>query len=359
MYGYAITRHGEPLEKITKPTPVPEGREVLVAVTHAGVCHSDLHLQEGGYDLGSRGSLDFASRGMKLPFFPGHEVVGKVVSWGPDAEDAGLTKGDLRLVFPWIGCGTCESCRADEQNMCLNMISMGAHIDGGFATHVLVPDFRYLIDIEGIDPALAATYACSGVTVYGGIKKFMPIRPKEMVVVVGAGGLGLNAVSMLQAVGHDQICVVDTSEDKLQLAKAQGALHTVLAGKDGAATTAAISEACAGRVFYILDTVNAGATASFAFDALSKGGKLVQIGLFGGELCVPLPLMPAKALTLQGSYVGGLADIREVIALAKKGLLPPIPLTCRPLEDASDALDDLRGGRVSGRVILVNDDAES
>lgn len=357
MEGYAITRHGEPLEKITKPTPVPKGREVLVAVTHAGVCHSDLHLQEGNYDLGSRGTLEFASRGISLPFIPGHEVVGRVVSWGPDAAEAGLSVGATRLVFPWIGCGVCESCLADQQNLCLNMTSIGAHMDGGYATHILVPDYRYLIDIEGIDPALAATYACSGVTVYGGIRKFEPLRADEMVVVVGAGGLGLNAISMLKAIGHDKICVVDNSPEKLELAKAQGATETVLAGNDGATTTAAIVNACSGRVFYILDTVNSGPTAEFSFNALSKGGKIVQIGLFGGELRIPLPLMPAKAVTLQGSYVGGLADIREVIALAKQGRLPAIPIDHRPLDQASNALDDLRRGKVSGRVILVNDAA--
>ena len=352
MEAYAIVKHGEPLEKLSLPTPVPTGREVLVAVTHSGICHSDLHLIEGSYDLGSRGSLNLAMRGLKLPLIPGHEVVGKVVSWGPDADGEGLNAGDVRLVFPWVGCGNCPRCRADEQNLCLSMRPMGLAVDGGYATHVLVSDPKYLLDIDGLDPAVAATYACSGVTVFGAIRKLMPLDPEETVVVIGSGGLGLNAISLLRALGHERICAVDTGQPKLDAALAQGASQTVLAG-DCAATVANINQACGGRVFSIIDTVNASATAEFAFDALSKGGKLIQVGLFGGELRLPLPLMPAKAATLQGSYVGGLGELREVVALAKRGLMPDIPVTPCGLDDVNDALGELRDGNVIGRMVLV------
>ena len=103
----------------------------------------------------------------------------------------------------------------------------------------------------------------------------------------------------------------------------------------------------------IIDTVNASATAEFAFDALSKGGKLIQVGLFGGELKLPLALMPAKAATLQGSYVGGLGELREVLALARRGLMPDIPVTPCALDDVNEALADLRDGKVIGRMVLV------
>lgn len=356
MEGYAIVRHGEPLEHITLPTPVPVGREVLVAVTHAGVCHSDLHLIEGGYDLGSRGMLDLAKRGLKLPMIPGHEIVGRVVSWGPDADASELKVGDVRLVFPWVGCGICARCRQDEQNLCLTTKPIGMATNGGYATHVLVPEAKFLLDIEGLDPALASTYACSGVTVYGAIRKVMPLVAEEMVVVIGSGGLGLNAVVILRALGHEHVCVVDNSAAKLEAARQQGAEKTVLATDDLAATTAAIVEACGGVVWSIIDTVNGSKTAHFAFDALSKGGKLIQVGLFGGELKLPLPLMPAKSATLRGSYVGSLVELREVIALAKSGALPAIPIACRPLSEANAALHDLHDGKVVGRIVLITKD---
>ncbi|VWX49957.1 alcohol dehydrogenase [Novosphingobium sp. 9U] len=355
MEAYAIIQHGRPLEKVSRPTPVPVGREVLVAVTHSGICHSDLHVIEGHYDLGSRGDLELGKRGLTLPLIPGHEVVGKVVSWGPEADGQGLVAGDLKLVFPWVGCGECSRCRADEQNLCLSTRPMGLVTDGGYGTHVLVSDPKYLLDIEGLDPAVAATYACSGVTVFSAIRKLMPLDHAETIVVIGAGGLGLNAISLLRALGHERICAVDTGQSKLDAAVAQGAASVVLADGDSASTVAKIAAACDGRVFSIIDTVNASPTAEFAFDALSKGGKLVQVGLFGGELKLPLPLMPAKSATLQGSYVGGLAELREVVSLAKQGLMPAIPVTPRNLDDVNEALDELRDGRVIGRMVIVLD----
>ena len=357
MEAYAIVQHGKPLEKVSRPTPVPTGRQVLVGVTHSGICHSDLHLIEGRYDLGSRGDLNLAMRGLKLPLVPGHEIVGKVVSWGPEAAGEGLTVGDVKLVFPWVGCGDCKRCRADEQNLCLAMRPMGLAVDGGYASHVLVSDPKYLLDIDGLDPSVAATYACSGVTVFGAIRKLMPFDPDDTIVVIGAGGLGLNAISLLRALGHERICAIDTGPAKLHAALTQGASCVVLADGDAASTVAKIGEACRGMVFSIIDTVNASSTAEFAFDALSKGGKLIQIGLFGGELKLPLPLMPAKAATLQGSYVGGLAELREVVALAKRGLMPDIPVTPCALDEVNDALDDLRDGKVIGRIVLVLGDA--
>lgn len=359
MEAYAIVQHGKPLEKLSRPTPVPTGREVLVAVTHSGICHSDLHVIEGSYDLGSRGLLDLAKRGLKLPLIPGHEVVGKIVSWGPDAQGDGLNAGDVKLVFPWVGCGECPRCRADEQNLCLSTRPMGLAVDGGYGTHVIVSDPKYLLDIGDLDPAVAATYACSGVTVFGAIKKLMPLDPEDTIVVIGAGGLGLNAISLLRALGHEAICAVDTGQAKLDAALAQGASLVILADGDTASTVAKIGEACGGRVLSIIDTVNASATAEFAFDALSKGGKLIQVGLFGGELKLPLALMPAKAATLQGSYVGGLGELREVLALAKRGLMPDIPVTPCALDDVNAALADLRDGKVIGRMVLVIGDQAS
>lgn len=357
MEAYAIVQHGKPLEKLSRPTPVPTGREVLVAVTHSGICHSDLHVIEGSYDLGSRGLLDLAKRGLKLPLIPGHEVVGTVVAWGPEAQGAGLNVGDVKLVFPWVGCGECPRCRADEQNLCLSTRPMGLAVDGGYGTHVIVSDPKYLLDIGDLDPAVAATYACSGVTVFGAIKKLMPLDPEDTIVVIGAGGLGLNAISLLRALGHEAICAVDTGQAKLDAALAQGASLVVLADGDPAATGMKIGEACGGRVLSIIDTVNASTTAEFAFDALSKGGKLIQVGLFGGELKLPLALMPAKAATLQGSYVGGLGELREVLALARRGLMPDIPVTPCALDDVNEALADLRDGKVIGRMVLVIGDA--
>ena len=352
MRAWAVTEHGKPLQEIELPTPEPTGDQVLLEVTHAGVCHSDLHIWEGVYDMGSRGELRMADRGMKLPLAMGHEIVGRVLKCGPDAVGH-AQPGDHRIVFPWVGCGTCASCRDDEENMCSAGRSLGVYQHGGYATHVLATHWKHLVAFDGIDPALAATYACSGITVYSAIMKILPLAAHEPIVIVGAGGLGLNAIAVLKALGHNRICAVDVSDEKLAAARTQGATDTILATDD--TTTRRIIETCGGPVAAIIDLVNGTQTARFALDALRKGGKLIQVGLFGGEMTVPLPLMPIKALTIQGSYVGNVKELRALVAIAQRGTLPAIPLTLQPLASANTALNRLRAGQVTGRVILTGE----
>jgi propanol-preferring alcohol dehydrogenase len=107
----------------------------------------------------------------------------------------------------------------------------------------------------------------------------------------------------------------------------------------------------------VIDLVNGTETAQFAFDALTKGGRLVQVGLFGGELTVPLPLMAMRALTVQGSYVGNPKELRALVALAQSGKLGSIPIQREPLRNADSALQRLRSGQVTGRIVLTADAA--
>lgn len=351
MRAWAVVETGKPLQEIEMPTPEPKGAEVLLEVTHAGVCHSDLHIWEGEYDLGSRGKMRLTDRGVVLPLAMGHEIVGRVVKLGPEAEGQGTKVGDLRVVYPWVGCGKCAVCQKDEENMCLTPRSLGVYQNGGYATHVLATHVKHLVDIEGVDPALAATYACSGITVYSAINKLMPIDPSEPIVLVGAGGLGLNAIAILKALGHKRICAVDVDQKKLDAAKEQGATETVLASNEG--TTQRIVEACGGPVAGVIDLVNGTQTSRFAFDALRKGGKLVQVGLFGGEMQIPLPLMPIRAITIQGSYVGNVKELRALIDIAKKGQIPAIPVEKQPQKNADAVLNRLKNGQITGRVVLV------
>ncbi|MGG5885540.1 alcohol dehydrogenase [Falsiroseomonas sp. HC035] len=353
MKAWAVVEAGKPLQEIEMPTPEPTGKQVLLEVTHAGVCHSDLHIWEGEYDLGSRGTMKLSDRGVVLPLAMGHEVVGRVLKWGPEA--TGLKVGETKLVFPWVGCGHCARCLAEEDNMCLQGKALGVFQNGGYATHILVPEPRHLIEIGDLDPALAATYACSGVTVYSAINKVMPMPPEAPIVVVGAGGLGLSAISVLKAMGHRNIVCVDIGEDKLASAKAAGATATVLAtGED---TAQRIMQAAGAPVEAVIDLVNGSTTARFAFDALTKGGKLIQVGLFGGELALPLPLMAMRALTVRGSYVGDPKELRALVKLARGGTLPAIPITKEPLRNADNALQRLRAGKVTGRIVLTADAA--
>lgn len=348
MRAWAVVTNGAPLQEIELPTPDPKGTEVLLEVSHCGVCHSDLHIWEGSYDIGGGRKISLKDRGVVLPLAMGHEIVGRVVKLGPEAQ--GVALGARRIVFPWVGCGTCAKCLAEEDNMCLTPRSIGVYQHGGYATHVLAPHPRHLVDPGALDPAVAATYACSGITVYSAIRKVMPLAPDEPAVVVGAGGLGMNAIAVLKALGHANIVVVDVSAEKRAAALAAGATATVDgSGESVAREIMAVSD---GPVAAIIDLVNGTASARFSFDALRKGGKLVQVGLFGGELALPLPLMAIRALTVQGSYVGNPKELRELVALAESGKLQALPVSTVPQREANAALMRLRDGKVTGRLVL-------
>lgn len=356
MRAWAVVENGQPLKEIELPTPEPKGTEVLLEVTHCGVCHSDLHIWEGYYDVGGGQKMSLKDRGVVLPLAMGHEIVGRVTKLGPDAK--GVKVGDLRIVFPWLGCGTCETCLAEEDNMCANAArSLGVFQNGGYGTHVVAPHPRHLVDPGSLDPAVAATYACSGITVYSAIKKAMPMPADAPIVLVGAGGLGLNAIAVLKALKHRNIVSVDISAEKREAALKAGATKVVDGSGDGAAVTQRILDACGGPVPAVIDLVNGTATARFAFGALAKGGKLIQVGLFGGELMLPLPIMAMRALTVRGSYVGNPKELRELVQLAQEGSLEALPVATVPQNQAHDALMRLRDGKVTGRLVLKADAA--
>ncbi len=348
MRAWAVVENGADLQEIELPTPEPTGKQVLLEVTHCGVCHSDLHIWEGYYDIGGGKRMSLKDRGVTLPLAMGHEIVGRVVKLGPEA--SGVKIGDVRIVFPWVGCGHCERCLAEEDNMCLQGRSLGVYQNGGYATHVLAMEPRHLVDPGTVDPALAATYACSGITVYSAIKKVMPLPPDTPIVLVGAGGLGLNAIAVLKAMGHRNIISVDLSDEKRAVAMAAGATATVDGTGEGVAER--IMQAAGGPVRAVIDLVNGTATARFAFAALAKGGRLVQVGLFGGDLTVVLPIMAMRELTVGGSYVGNPKELRELVALAQDGTLKPLPYSTVPMAQANDALMRLKNGKITGRVVL-------
>ena len=349
MDAWAVVENGKPLAKIEKPTPEPTGTEILIEVTHCGVCHSDLHFWEGFYELGGGKRMMLSERGVTLPRAIGHEILGRVAKLGPDAE--GVAVGDRRIVYPWLGCGLCARCRAGEDNMCLKQRSLGVLQDGGFASHVVVPHSRYLVDPGDVDPAVAATFGCSGITVLSAIRKAMPLEPNEPIVLVGAGGLGLSAIAMLRALGHEAIISIDLSPEKRVAAIQAGATAVV----DGTAADVpqAIMAAAGGPVMAVLDFVNGSATAQWAMAALAKGGKMIQVGVFGGELNLSLIGLIFRATTIMGSNTGNPADLREVARLAREGKLAPIPITTLPRDEANAALMRLRDGRVTGRLVLT------
>ena len=344
MISYQIVEHGRPLQKVLSSTPVPKGSEVLVRVTRAGVCHSDLHIWEGYFDLGGGKRFYVKERGCVPPFTLGHEPLGIVEALGPRAR--GVKVGQKRLVYPWIGCGKCAVCKAGQENYCVSGTRfLGVNCPGAYATHLLVPDPKYLVDVGAIDDAFAATLACSALTAYSAAAKLPPMGAKDEVAVLGCGGLGLIGISVLREKGVRNIVACDVDDAKLAAASKLGAKRTV---NTRAADAARELQGIAGA----LDFVGAAATAALGIAALRKGGRYVICGLYGGELVHPLPPIAQRAIGIIGSYVGNLQELREVVALAKRGKLKPLPVETRPAAEANAALEDLKAGRVLGRVVL-------
>ena len=349
MRCYCVTHHGQPLELVERPLPQPQGTEVLLKVSAAGVCHTDLHLWEGHYDLGGGKKLTLAERGIKPPLTLSHEIVGKVVGAG---EAAGpVAPGRSVLVHPWIGCGECAACRRGEENLCIKPQSLGVVRPGGFAEYVIVPHPRYLVDIDGLDDAEAAPLACAGVTTYSALKKLGARIETDPVVIIGAGGLGLMAIEVLKALGGKGAIVVDLDPVKREAALAAGAMQAIDARAPDA--VAQIQQATGGGARAVLDLVGATPTVTLAIACSARGGHIVICGLMGGDLTLALPVIPMRPLTLQGSYVGTLQELRELVTLAQRRTMKPIPVTRRPLAEANDALMALHEGRIVGRTILV------
>jgi D-arabinose 1-dehydrogenase-like Zn-dependent alcohol dehydrogenase len=344
MISYQIAEHGKPLQRVTLDTPKPQGTEVLVRVTRSGVCHSDLHIWEGYFELGGGKRFYVKERGCIPPFTLGHEPFGIVEALGPKAK--GVKVGQKRLVHPWIGCGKCAVCKAGQDNYCVSGSRiLGVNRAGAYSTHVLVPDPKYLVDASGIDEAFAATLACSGLTAYSAAAKLPPLTKGDRVAVIGCGGVGLAGVSVLRAKGVKNIVACDIDAKKLETARGLGAKESVdTRAPDAAQKLAGIAGA--------IDFVGTQATAALGIAALRKGGRYVLVGLHGGELVHPLPPIAQRAIGIVGSYVGNLQELKEVVALAKKKKLKPLPVETRPGDRANAALEDLNAGRVAGRIVL-------
>ena len=184
MKSARIVKPKESLEVKELETPKAKGSQVLIKVQSSGVCHSDIHLWEGGYEGIEGQFLKTTDRGVKYPLTPGHEIAGIVDSLGEEAQ--GFTKHEKVLVYPWIGEGLCPACRSGEENLCDKPRSLGIYMDGGYAEYVLVPSYKYLIKMDDkMDADASATLSCSALTSYGAVKN-ANIKPYDNVVIVGA-----------------------------------------------------------------------------------------------------------------------------------------------------------------------------
>ena len=220
----SLVAYGAPLCESVVDCPKPQGSEVLIRVERCGVCHSDLHVQDGYFKLGGDKKLDI-SAGRTLPFTLGHEIAGVIECTGPAAAGS-VESGRPVAVYPWIGCGQCAACARGEENICAAPRHLGIQVDGGYATHVLVPHPRYLLDYAPLSASFAGMLMCSGLTAYAALMRLAANSAHAAhgpVLLVGMGAVGMMGLALARNMLPHPPIVADIDPRKREAALAAGA----------------------------------------------------------------------------------------------------------------------------------------
>jgi propanol-preferring alcohol dehydrogenase len=326
----------QPLNIEDIPRPEPGPGEVLIKIEAAGVCHSDLHIAEGDWPQ--------LAAIVKRPLVLGHEVVGRVVKTGPEVKS--LEVGD-RVGVPWIywSCGECEICKDGNENLCPSQIITGGTVDGGFAEFIKAKASHATKVPTPLTSEEAAPLFCAGVTVYRALKR-AEIKHGQRTAIFGVGGLGHLALQIAVAFGAE-VWAVDVDDHKLEFAKQLGAHHVI-----NAATSEVVKELRkVGRVHTAVVTSAAKAAYDSAFSSVRQGGTLVVVGLPAEPLTFPAVMMAATEIKIIASSVGTREDLRQVLEMAASGTLRCKTET-RPLDQINEVFEDMRRGRITGRVVL-------
>ena len=347
MKSQSIENFGAPLVEVTGSMPQPKNSEIVVEVSHCGVCHSDVHMHDGYFDLGGGQKLDVTG-GRAMPFTLGHEMEGRVAAVGPDVRHSRV--GDRRVIYPWIGCGACPPCQRGQDQLCARPEALGVMRNGGYATHCLVPDERYALDPGNIAPGLAGIFMCGGLTAYTALRRITDMTD-EPVLLVGLGGVGMMGLQFALNMLDVPVFVTDIDAEKRRTALAAGATEAFDPQEEGSLKN--IIKMTQGGVGAAIDFVGADNTLAMASGAIRKGGKMVVTGMLGGKLTIPAAILAMRSIQVFGSYTGSLEDTKEMLETVKKIDFNTIPLDMRPLNQATKALDDLRAGKVMGRVVLT------
>ena len=349
MKSYQVIESGEPIKEVELDIPKPEGNQVLVKTIACGVCHTDIHIHDGFFDVGNGQKM--ASR-LKQPLTMGHEIFGEVVDIGEGVKDVEI--GKKFVVYPWIGCGECDSCIENNEHECgpFTAQNLGVSVDGGYGEFVLVKDSKYLFDAGDTPDELAGSYACRGLTAYSALKKANPKPNDKKLVIISAGGLGLLAVKIAQAAFNVKPIVVDIDDAKLAIAKAAGASEVINSMHEGAKER--IMELTGGGATAVIDYVGAEASVKFGYDlfGFNKNGLYVLVGMLGGKFEVQLPLMTFSSRTLKGAYLGSIQEMAELMELVKAGKIEIDVEEVRHISRVNDNIADSKTGRIKELVCL-------
>ncbi len=337
----AVRTHGagQPLRLEEVPIPEPTGSQVRIRVSACGVCHTDVHLARTDRLRITR------------PVTIGHEVAGTIDAWGADARSpmhrAHLDQGNPVVVFGGWGCGSCRECAAGEEQRCERGASPGFQLDGGYAEYMLVPHPRYLVRLGDLHADHAAPLADAGVTPFRAVRRAAPwLGPGARVLLIGFGGLGQFALQYLRRARDLTVAVREISPAKLQLAATRGADLGLLDGDESLVTLGLGAPADV-----VFDFVGTDESLAYAARNVAPGGLISLVGEAGGVMPFGFDRVPVEASMTTTAW-GSLADLREVVRLARRGTLR-WEVERMPLGEANTALDRLAAGDVEGRLVLV------
>lgn len=335
MKAALLHAYKQPLRIEEVPAPVPGPGEVLVRVEACGVCHSDIHLADGDWDM--------LKTIVKLPLILGHEVAGTVAAVGEGVD--GFSNGD-RVGVPWIHwtCGECEYCLIGRETLCLKQRITGATVDGGYAEYLTAKATHVARIPSVLNAEEAAPLMCAGLTVFKALKS-SGIRPGERLAVFGIGGLGHLAVQIARKMGVE-VCAVDISEDKLHLAQEYGAQWTI----DATSAQAHKQAKAFGGVHVAMVTSASRAAYESAMRFLRRGGTLAVVGMSEPFTVSPVAMVSGETRII-ASAVGTREDLRELLDLAAGGGVR-CRVESRPLDDADEVFREIKRGAVLGRVVL-------
>ncbi len=313
--------------------------DVVVRIGAAGLCRTDLHIQEGQWAEKSQ---------VQLPYTPGHENAGWVHEIGSAVTN--VQRGDTVIVHPFISCGLCGPCRRGDDMHCLTGSFPGIDRDGGFAEFLLT-SARSVVKLEsGLEPAEIAALADAGLTAIHAVKRALPVLgPGTRAVVIGAGGLGHIGIQCLKAMTATEIIVIDPSEKALALAGELGADHTVQVDGSQRTTVAELTDGLGAEA--IIDFVGEKGAIEDGIAMIRDGGFYYVIG-YGENIDIPTIDVISREISFIGNLVGTYNDLAELMTLTAQGKVT-LHTTTYPLEAINDAMADLNGGRLQGRGILI------
>ena len=326
------------------PVPAPGPGEVMLRVTGAGVCHSDVHLRHVGHKVFS------------LPMTLGHETSGTIAALGEGV--SGWEVGQPALVYLCWGCGNCRACESGAENYCEGfprgtVPGPGMGYEGGMAELIVAPA-RQIVEIGDLDPVAAAPLVDAALTSYHAISLSRDrLEPWSTVVMIGVGGLGHMAVQIVRAISDATIVAVDTDEGRLRQAIERGADHALPSDERAAEEVLKLTGGRGADV--VLDFVGAEPTLAFAAGCISTRGRIAVVGLSRGELSFTAagpPLGLPWGVSVIKPYAGTRPDLQQVLALAAAGEIV-VNANRFPLAQAPRVLDQLEQGEIDGRAVLV------